>query len=95
MQICKWVVLILIGSLFVEAGSNACSDIYASKIKLTRLVSKSAVKPVIEKSVQKDLDRVIDRTADFDKKIQAMLSPFKRFETEVLFLRQRGSSDSP
>lgn len=94
------VILFFVTSLRVWAGSNVCSEFYTTAVDTTRTglarnygeQNKSATAIYAE---QKDIDRVIDLTQDFDKKIQTMLNPFKRFEMEGLFFRQRSRGDSP
>jgi|JI10StandDraft_1071094.scaffolds.fasta_scaffold113749_2 hypothetical protein len=80
---------------YAYAGSDACIEVYNVVPKITRFNKPETQNSVFKEAQAKQVEQVLGELPAFEKKIQAMLSPFKRYEMETLFFRQRNQKGDP
>jgi hypothetical protein len=74
---------------FSYAGSISCVEVYNVIPKITRISKADAQATVLKPSLVKQIGHVLSESSSSERKIQALLHPFKRYEMETLFFRQR------
>lgn len=86
--------IFLLLSLPTLSSAKMCIGFYEESPKLSFLESKG---PDHTLSIEdkKNIDQTLNQTRDFDRKIQTLLAPFRRFEMEEIFFRYRDSEGRP
>ncbi|OYZ22229.1 MAG: hypothetical protein B7Y39_08000 [Bdellovibrio sp. 28-41-41] len=80
---------------YAYAGAGACIEVYNVVPKITRFSKIETQNPLFNEAQAKQIGQVLRESPAFEKKIQAMLNPFKRYEMEALFFRQRNQKGDP
>jgi len=92
----KVVLALIFLSFLLPAGAttNTCVGFYSLLPKLSRMESVKTETSLSDEE-RAGILQMISGTQDFDKKIQALLKPFKRFEMEEIFFRHQDSDGNP